>query len=189
MSEKSGPTQSGLFVISGPSGSGKTTIVARVRETPGVFYSVSVTSRPPRRGEREGVDYHFVSRDEFERMVRDGELAEHAEVAGNLYGTPRCPLDEAIAKGRTAMVDIDVQGAMQIRKAFPAARLVFIRPPSMEDLEKRLRERGTESEESIQRRLKLARSEMEYVSKYDFVVVNDDLERAVEETKSIILGA
>ncbi len=182
-------SQPGLFVISGPSGSGKTTIVARLRDIPGIFYSVSVTSRSPRKGEREGRDYLFVAREEFERMIRDAELAEYAEVAGNLYGTPRLPLEEALESGRTVLVDIDVQGAMQIRQAFPRACLIFIRPPSMEDLARRLCERATDSPETIEKRLKLAESEMERLPEYDRVVVNDELDRAVEETKRIILGS
>lgn len=175
-----------LFVISGPSGSGKTSIVSRLKCLPGVFYSVSATSREARPGEVDGRDYRFVSRQEFERMAAEGELAEHAEVAGNLYGTPRRPLEEALAEGRTALIDIDVQGAMQIRKAFPAACLVFITPPSMDVLGQRLRARGTESEKTIEKRLELARREMEYLPKYDVAVENDDLDRAVEKVEAIV---
>ncbi len=180
--------QGRLFVISGPSGSGKTSIVARLRNLPGLFYSLSVTNRPPRPGEKDGVDYHFVTREEFEKMAAGGRLAEYAEVAGNLYGTPAEALERALADGLTALVDIDVQGAMQIKKAFPRARLIFVSPVSMDVLEKRLRARGTESEQSIRRRLALAKREMEFMPKYDYTVVNDELEKAVEEVKNIILG-
>jgi guanylate kinase len=177
-----------LFVISGPSGSGKTTLVSRVKDMPGFFYSVSVTSRPPRPGEREGKDYYFVTRDHFEKMVSEDTFAEHASVAGNLYGTPKAPLVEALAAGRRAIVDIDVQGAMQIKERLRDAALVFIEPPSMEVLEERLRRRGTEREEAIERRLELARREMEYAKQYDYRIVNDDLERAVRELREILLS-
>ena len=177
-----------LFVISGPSGSGKTSIVARLKNLPGVFYSVSVTSRAPRAGEVDGADYRFVSRDEFRRMVRLGRLAEHAQVAGNLYGTPRRPLEKALREGKRAIVDIDVQGAAQIKRAFPEARLIFIQPPSMEDLERRLRARGTETEQTIQERLALARREMEFLPKYDAAVANADLEKATEQVKKLIMA-
>lgn len=177
-----------LYVISGPSGSGKTTLVGAVKALPGVFYSVSVTTRQPRPGEAEGVDYHFATREEFERMAAEGNLAEYAEVAGNLYGTPREPLMRALAEGKTAIVDIDVQGAMQIREKCPEARLVFIEPPSMAILEERLRGRGTESEEAVQRRLALAAREMLYAPRYPYHVINDDLDRAVRALKAIVEG-
>jgi len=186
---KSGETGGGrLFVISGPSGSGKTTLVARMKDLPGFFYSVSVTSRPSRPNEREGKDYYFVTRGHFEKMVSQDTFAEHACVAGNLYGTPKQPLHEALAAGRNALVDIDVQGAMQIKEKFPRAVLVFIEPPSMDVLESRLRGRGTESQEAIERRLALAKREMEYAGQYDYRIVNDDLERAVRELRDILLS-
>lgn len=186
---KSAETRGGrLFVISGPSGSGKTTLVSRMKDLPGFFYSVSFTSRPPRPNEREGKDYYFVTRDHFETMVSQDTFAEHASVAGNLYGTPGGPLLEALAAGRNALVDIDVQGAMQIKGKFPEAVLVFIEPPSMDVLEGRLRKRGTESAEAIERRLALARREMECVEKYDYRIVNDDLERAVRDLRDILLS-
>ncbi|MCD6405526.1 MAG: guanylate kinase [Planctomycetes bacterium] len=188
MTQEPDHNQGKLFVISGPSGSGKTSIVARLRGLPGVFYSLSVTSRQPRSGERDGVDYHFVTREKFEKMAAEGRLAEYAEVAGNLYGTPVEDLECALAEGLTALVDIDVHGAMQIRKGFPKARLVFVSPVNMDVLEKRLRARGTESEENIRRRLALAKREMEFMPKYDHMVVNDELDKAVEEVRNIILG-
>lgn len=177
-----------LFALSGPSGSGKSSIVVELRRQPEIFSIVSVTSRAPRRGERDGVDYHFVSRKKFLKMVGEGEFAEYAEVAGNMYGTPRKPLERALGEGRRVLVDVDVQGAMQVKEAFGEAVLVFVRPPSMEILEERLRGRGTESEESIQRRLALAQTELECLPKYDRVVVNDELSKAIEEVKGIILG-
>jgi guanylate kinase len=175
-----------LVVVSGPSGSGKTTIVRRLRDIPGVFYSVSVTTRKPRTGEVDGVDYRFVSLEEFARMICADAFAEHAEVAGNLYGTPMAPLEDALARGSRALVDIDVQGAMQIKERFPAAVLVFIEPPSMRELERRLRARGTEPEDSIRRRLDLAAGEMQYAPRYNVRVVNDVLDRAVEKVKKVL---
>jgi len=188
MTSEGGKNTGRLFVISGPSGSGKTSIVHELKGLPGVFYSVSVTSRRPRPGERDGRDYRFLTREEFERMAAEGGLAEYAEVAGNLYGTPKKPLQEALEKGLAALVDVDVQGAMQIRESFPEALLVFIKPPSMEVLERRLRSRGTESEEAIERRLTLARREMEYLPEYDVEIENDDLENAVSKVKALITG-
>jgi guanylate kinase len=186
MKTAGGGAKGRLFVVSGPSGSGKSTIVSRLKELPGIFYSVSVTSRAPRPGEVDGRDYRFVSKARFEEMAAAGEFAEHAEVAGNCYGTPKAALLAALAQGRTALVDIDVQGAMQIRERFADARLIFIEPPTMEALEERLRKRGTESEEAIRRRLELARREMGFAERYDFRVVNDDLAKAVSEVKAIM---
>ncbi len=181
-------SQGALFVISGPSGAGKSTIVSRLKQLPGVFYSVSVTSRSKRPGEKEAVDYHFVAREDFQKLVDSSGFAEYAEVAGNMYGTPRAPLEDALARGLKAIVDIDVQGAMQIKEKFPFARLIFIEPPGMDVLEQRLRKRGTESEEVVRRRLDIARGEMESAPRYDYRVVNDDLESAIEKTKNIILS-
>jgi len=175
-----------IVVISGPSGSGKSTIVSRLKALPGVFYSVSVTSRPPRPGELDGRDYRFVSRGEFETMISAGAFAEHAEVVGNLYGTPKEPLLAALAMGQKAIVDLDVQGAMQIKESFPAATLVFIEPPGMDVLQERLRRRGTESADSLKKRLALAAREMTYAPRYDYRIVNGDLEQAVAEVKGII---
>ncbi len=178
-----------IFVLSGPSGSGKTSVVARLKALPGFFYSVSATTRTPRTGETDGVDYLFLSKEVFESMIADSLLAEYAEVAGNLYGTPAAPLDEALRSGGTAIVDIDVQGAMRIKEKFPEAILVFIAPPSTQVLERRLRGRATDSDEAITRRLQLARSEMEFMPRYDHVVVNDDLDQTVKTVENIILSA
>ena len=183
-----GEARGRLFVISGPSGSGKTTIIKSLKWLPGIFYSVSATSRAPRPGEADGRDYWFVTREQFEKMAREGLFAEHAEVAGNFYGTPAGQLDKALAEGRAAVVDIDVQGAMQIKRKFPQATLVFIEPPDIKALEARLRKRGTESEAVVERRLALARREMECAKDYDYRVVNDSLEEATRRIKDIILG-
>jgi guanylate kinase len=178
--------KSGLYVISGPGGVGKSTIVARLRGLPGVFYSVSATTRAPRPGEVDGRDYRFLSRDEFEKMISASAFLEYAEVAGNLYGTPGAPVTEALSAGRKVLVDVDVQGADQIRRQFPAAVLVFVEPPGVEALEERMRRRGAQSPDAIRRRIALAAIEMSRASEYDYSVVNDDLDQAVARVRSIM---
>jgi len=179
----------GLFpvVLAGPSGTGKTTLARRLVEGASEYcFSVSATTRPPRSGERDGVDYHFLDRATFEAMAERGEMAEWAEVHGRWYGTPRSELDVAAAKGRHLVLDIDVQGARQIRAASPEALLVFVLPPSVEALVHRLTGRGTEGQEQVARRLRTALEELKAVSEFDHVVVNEDLERCVEEIRGII---
>lgn len=176
-----------LIVISAPSGCGKSTVVKRLLEKRGnIRFSVSATTRPPRDGEADGVDYFFVDRAEFDRMVRDGEFLEHAVYVGNGYGTPRKAVDKLLDEGHDVMLDIDVQGAMQIREKRPDALMVFLMPPSFEELEKRLVLRGKDSPEVIARRLDTARAECGYAGKFDHVIVNDDLERAVDEFAAVI---
>ena len=173
-------------VLAAPSGTGKTTIAHRLVEGTGEFvFSVSATTRVPRKGERNGMDYEFMSREGFEAMVKNGDFAEWAEVHGNLYGTPRRTLEEATARGEFVVLDIDVQGARQIRQNFPDALLVFVIPPSAEVLVSRLTKRGTEADEEVVRRLRNARKELARASDFDHVVVNDDLERAVEEVRAV----
>lgn len=179
-------SKSALYVIAGPGGVGKSTIVARLRGLPNVFYSVSATTRAPRLGEVEGKDYRFLPRGEFEKMISAGAFLEYAEVAGNLYGTPKAPVTEALAAGRKVLVDIDVQGADQIRRQFPAAVLVFVEPPNMEALEERMRRRGAQSPEAIKRRIALAAIEMSRAPEYDYRVINDDLGQAVARITSIM---
>lgn len=170
-----------LHVLSGPSGVGKGTVVAAVRRRhPDVFLSVSVTTRPRRPGEVEGVHYHFAEAAEFERMVRAGELLEHATYAGNRYGTPRAPVDAQLASGAPALLEIELQGARQVRRAMPEAHLVFLAPPSWEELVRRLTGRGTESPEVVAARLALARQELAAEAEFDEVVVNDDVELAAD---------
>jgi len=177
-------------VIAGPSGVGKGTVVRRVLEfVPDLFVSISVTTRTPRRIEREGVDYVFVSDDEFDRMIEAGELLEWANVFGNRYGTPAGPISVALEAGRDALLEIDVQGARQVREAVPEAVLVFLRPPDMAVLERRLRSRGTEDEGRLERRLATARQELEAAAWFDHEVVNDDLERASSQVAAIIRGS
>jgi guanylate kinase len=176
-----------LVVVAGPSGVGKGTVHTRVREAlPDAVLSVSATTRPPRSHEIEGVDYRFVDRRGFEAMVSAGELLEWAEYAGQLYGTPRAAVDAAVADGRIVVLDIEVQGALQIRDQDPDALLVFLSPPSFEELERRLRARATEDETEVAHRLDVARWEVAQREAFDVVVVNDDLERAVEEVVAAI---
>lgn len=171
-----------LFVISGPSGAGKGTLVARLlRENEQAWVSVSVTTRKPRDKESEGIDYFFVSKQEFENMIDSDQLLEWACVHGSYYGTPRKTVEEKIALGQQVILEIDVQGAFQIREKMPSAYLIFIAPPSLEVLEKRLRKRGTETEENIQQRMETARVELSRKMEYDMVLVNDELAQAVSQ--------
>ncbi|RUL88233.1 guanylate kinase [Tautonia sociabilis] len=180
-----------LVVVSGPSGSGKSTILRRALEYPGVSarLSISATSRAPRPGEEQGRHYHFVSREEFEAARDRGEFLEWAEVHGNLYGTPIGPVMRALERGECVVLEIDVQGALQIIHAVPSADTIFITVPSLEVLEARLRGRGTESEAVVRRRLENARRELESIGLYAHVIVNDDLDRAVAEMAALLAGA
>jgi guanylate kinase len=188
-----------MIVVSAPSGAGKSTLCNRlVEEFPKIDYSVSCTTRDPRDGENDGEHYYFLSRKEFRERVKNGEFLEHAKVHGNYYGTLEDTVLFAMEEGRHALLDIDVQGAQQIRNAL--ARLdprhplcrgfmdIFISPPSVEELERRLRGRGTDNERVIRKRLDNAASEMEHADEYAFRVVNDDLEQAYSDLKTIILS-
>jgi len=177
-----------LFVLAGPSGVGKGSIVRELvaRDPEGLSLSVSVTTRAPRPGEVDGVDYFFIDDDAFDRMIRAGELLEWAEIVGHRSGTPRGFVDDRLAAGRDVILEIDVVGASQIRERVPGSVLVFIEPPSMEELERRLRGRGTETEERIRLRLETAAWELEQRDWFDHVVVNDDLERASAQVAAII---
>lgn len=178
-----------LLVVSAPSGAGKSTILREVlAQTPALAFSVSHTTRAPRPGERDGVDYHFVSRETFLTMREAGAFLESAEVHGNGYGTGRQGVEAALASGVDIILDIDVQGARQVRQAMPEALTVFIVPPSWEELERRLRGRGTESEDKVRLRLANARQEVEEAPLYNFVVVNDRLDEAVTAFRSILLA-
>ncbi|HEX8202961.1 MAG TPA: guanylate kinase [Isosphaeraceae bacterium] len=175
-----------LIVVSGPSGSGKSTLVRRLLERPGIRaqISVSATTRPPRPGEQADRDYYFRTREEFE--ATRGQLLEWAEVHGHLYGTPAEPVREALERGVCVLLVIDVQGAMAVRQRVPNALLVFIQVPSLDLLEARLRARGTDDEATIARRLANARKELALADRYDVQLINDDLDRAVEELAGLL---
>ena len=180
---------SGVYIISAPSGSGKSTLVNRVRLiVPGLKFSISYTTRAPRAGEQNGREYYFVPRTEFEEMVRKNEFLEYADVFGNYYGTARRFLREAEEEGKDLLLDIDVQGAAQIKRKIPEAVSIFILPPNRQELEKRLRTRSLDAEEVIQRRLVTASREIENYDKYDYILINDRLEESIDALKSILLA-
>ena len=175
------------LILSAPSGGGKTTIARELlRRRTDVGYSVSCTTRSPRGGERDGVDYYFLNRDEFRRRQAAGDFAESAEVHGNLYGTLRAEIDRVLGTGRHVVMDIDVQGARQMRTAFPSSVTVFVLPPSGEVLLERLRARKTESPEQLVARLNSALQELRAIQEYEYVMVNDDLEQAVQRVSAIL---
>lgn len=179
-----------IFIISAPSGAGKTTILKRIiKEIPNLHFSVSVTTRKPREGEKDGIDYYFVSVDRVLEMFRNKELLEWAMVHGNFYGTPVWEVENKIKSGMNVVVDVDVKGFMKIKRRYPEAISIFIVPPSIEELRNRLlsREGKKELDENLKKRFEKATYEMSFRELYDYVVVNDDLDRACEELKSIIL--
>jgi guanylate kinase len=178
-----------LFIVSAPSGAGKTTLVERlVEQVPNLRMSRSYTSRPARTGETDGVDYNFVTRERFESMLVGGEFLEWADVFGNLYGTSAADTERVLEAGNDLVLVIDVQGARQVRRRRADSTAVFVMPPSLEVLERRLRGRSKDSEAAIQRRLQVAREEVEAFTEYDFVVVNDLLMAAVERLRSIVMA-
>jgi guanylate kinase len=179
-----------VFIVSGPSGSGKSTLVQSILDLPNTLLSVSCTTRTPRQTESRGKWYNFVSEAEFERMKQASEFLEYAQVFGkNWYGTPRRWLDEARATGKNLVLEIDVQGAQQVKQKLPRALAIFIVPPSRAELEKRIRSRGQDSDDEIVRRLERARQELEQYTGYDFIVINDDRDRAIKEVQGIVLAA
>ena len=176
-----------IFVISGPSGAGKGTLLAELRkQRPDLGLTVSATTRSPRPGEVDGTSYYFLSDEEFRRRIAAGEFVEWAEVHGHLYGTLVSEVKRLLAKGHSLVLEIDVQGALNVRKVYPDAVLVFIEPPSLQVLEERLRGRGNEDEASIELRLKNARHEMELADQYDVRIVNNTVDRAAQELGSVM---
>lgn len=178
-----------LFVVSAPAGCGKDTILEQVlaRED-NVGYSVSATTRAPRVGEVDGTHYFFITRERFEEMIANGEVLEYTEYCGNYYGTPRKGVEAMLAEGKDVVLKIEIEGAMNIKKLFPDCCLVFILPPSMRELERRLRRRGTEDEPTIMRRIAQAKNELDAAADYDYFVVNDDLDDAVNDLIAVIRG-
>ena len=186
-SDRSDAAEARLTVLSGPSGVGKDAVLAAVRRRhPDVWVSTSVTTRAPRPTETDGIEYHFVSRDRMAELIDAGELLEHADYAGNLYGTPRRPVLERLSEGRPAFLVIELQGMRQVRKLMPDAQFVFLAPPSFEELERRLVGRGTEPTEVVRQRLDQARIEMASESEFDVRLVNDEVERAADELVALI---
>ncbi len=176
-----------LIIISGPSGAGKGTLVrGLLARVPRLWCSVSATTRPPRPGEREGVHYFFLTLDEFERRERAGEFLETAEVHGNRYGTLRAPVEEKIRECYRVVLEIDPQGAMQVRRNAKESTLVFVRAPSQDELRRRLAKRGSETPEQVETRMRTAERELRLVNDYDFVVINDDVRRATDELVRIV---
>jgi guanylate kinase len=187
-----GAVRGRLVVLAGPSGVGKSTVVTALRpRLPSLYFSVSVTTRAPRPGEVDGRDYHFVSDAEFDRMIADGELLEWAEIHGGLHrsGTPVQPVRRHLEAGDPVLIEVDLAGARAIKSRVPDALMVFLMPPSWEDLVARLTSRGTEASEVVERRLATARQELAARSEFDVVVVNDDLNRVVQQLVSLFLGA
>ena len=175
------------FIISGPSGVGKSTVLKELfQDRDDLYFSVSATTRPPRPGEINGVHYHFTDVDEFRKMISEDAFLEYAEYVGNFYGTPKRYVDEAMAQGKDVILDIEVQGALQVIGKRPDTVRIFIAPPSWAELERRLTERGTDSPEKIQKRLVRAKVELQTADTYDYFVINDTVENAVGELNAII---
>jgi len=179
-----------VLIVSGPSGSGKSTLVRKILQLPDTLLSVSCTTRPPRKTESKGKWYNFVSEAEFHQMVSRGEFLEYAQVFGrHWYGTPKKWLERARAQNKNLVLEIDVQGALQVKQKLPGAVAIFVLPPSRAELERRIRARGQDSEQEIRRRLERARKEMLNYSSYDYAVINDDRQRAAKEAQAIALAS
>lgn len=177
------------FIICGPSGVGKGTVVARLLASdPKLYFSVSATTRPPRSGEVDGKHYHFLSREQFQRWIDEDAFLEHAEFVGNLYGTPKLYVDKAMDQGRDVILDIEIQGAEQVHRRRPEAIRIYVAPPSWAELERRLIGRGTEDMEKVRRRLERGKEEFAVARDFDYFVINDTVDRAVEELRAILLA-
>ncbi|PMB01081.1 guanylate kinase [Fischerella thermalis CCMEE 5268] len=183
------PSSGKLIVLTGPSGVGKGTLMrSLLARHPELYYSVSATTRSPRPGEIDGKDYYFISRSKFEQLVAAGEFLEWAEFAGNYYGTLREPVINQICSGKLVLLEIELEGARQIRRSFPEALSIFILPPSFSELEKRIRTRGQDSEEAIARRLRRAQDEINAADEFDIQIVNDDFETALKSIEATLFG-
>ena len=177
------------FIICGPSGVGKGTVVARLLASdPKLYFSVSATTRPPRPGVVDGKHYHFLSREQFQRWIDEDAFLEHAEFVGNLYGTPKLYVDKAMDQGRDVILDIEIQGAEQVHRRRPEAIRIYVAPPSWAELERRLIGRGTEDMEKVRRRLERGKEEFAVARDFDYFVINDTVDRAVEELRAILLA-
>lgn len=177
------------FIICGPSGVGKGTVVARLLASdPSLYFSVSATTRPPRPGEEDGVHYHFLSMEQFEQWIAEDQFLEHAQFVGNRYGTPRLYVDRAMAQGRDVLLDIEIQGAEQVKRKRPDVVRIYVAPPSWEELERRLVGRGTEDMEKVRSRLARGREEFAAARDFDYFVINDTVDHAVDEIRAIMLS-
>lgn len=175
-----------LIVVSGPSGTGKGTVCTKLlQETPELAYSISATTRAPREGEKDGVNYYFLTKEAFEKKIAAGGFLEHANVYGNYYGTPLDKVEESLAGGQDILLEIDIQGALNVMAKCPQGIFIFLLPPSLKELEHRIRGRGSETPESLERRMNAAKDEIEIGKKYQYVVVNDTVDHAVEQIKDI----
>lgn len=175
-----------LIVVSAPSGCGKGTLLAEILKDKDYYYSVSATTRSPREGEVDGVNYHFATREEFEDLIKSDGMLEYAQYCGNYYGTPKKEVEKKLSEGKNVILEIEVQGAMQVKEIAPEGVFVFILPPSVSELKKRLLKRGTEEISVIEKRVSEAVGEIKYAEKYDYVIVNDNLSKAVDDFKTVI---
>jgi len=175
-----------LIVVSAPSGCGKGTLLAEILKDKDYYYSVSATTRSPREGEVDGFNYHFATREEFEDLIKSDGMLEYAQYCGNYYGTPKKEVEKKLSEGKNVILEIEVQGAMQVKEIAPEGVFVFILPPSVSELKKRLLKRGTEEISLIEKRVSEAVGEIKYAEKYDYVIVNDDLSKAVDDFKTVI---
>lgn len=181
--------QGKTFIVSGPSGVGKSTVLRELfRGRDDLYFSISATTREPREGEQDGVHYHFIDVSRFQELIESDSLLEYAEYVGNFYGTPKKYVDKAMNEGKDVILDIEVQGAIQVKTKRPDTVRIFIAPPSWDELERRLRSRGTDSDEKIQKRLLRAKTELQTADVYDYFVINDTVDRAVREISAIMLA-
>ncbi|MCI5815917.1 guanylate kinase [Ruminococcus sp.] len=175
-----------LLVVSAPSGCGKGTILGEILKDEGFYYSISATTRAPREGEQDGVNYHFITKEEFEQRIARGGMLEYAQYCGNYYGTPKKEVEQMREAGRDVILEIEVEGAMKVRSLCPDAVFLFIAPPSVEELRRRLNKRGTEAAEVIEERVAQASRELSYADRYDYIIVNGELEKAIDDFRTIV---